>query len=640
MNSTEGIQTQLIRTTFDDENQVLGPWTEIENETSELLKTFNMELVTAAHNINSSSSIGSTSINPSSRFTNPTTVQATVTIDDMTPTTSTEEVPHFIPATETSSVMVPKVASNKKAELDTTESSLSDVTVDPISVRAAKQSKDTKNKNTTECLMRIWDFGGQLEFYSTHHLFLDAHAVNLIVMDITKNFNEIVQSKFDDIKGASIPQTAGGFFDYWLNTIHQKATSQGVTPTVVVVLTHIDQFTSSVDQYIDNVLAYISNKPYSTYISRENIFTVDNKSGKKESFLQMRKQIFQKATYQKTWGLDRPTRWMKAEASIQEEAKNRSVKYLNNEQVLDLTSKLGMKKVETESFLDFHHVMGDLVYFNQAELNNIVITDPQWLVDQFKALITTHTFLDKRNIDPLMLDEYKQQAIVKHTLLEKVWKDNEIQFLIHLLQKFHLMVPVPYSHAIKYIIPCMLPPRKSDMYETVPFKNMNMMYSSVHTMKDGESLSAGDFHKFVAKFSEVTQWRICEADHLTYTDVSFKPQDGVRVAFTLLKELRVTVWCSKQAKRKGAVSLLPTVYDKVMKNLFLKLKDDRFLLACPKSMSIEWSESTVGECMVRFKAKTHEAFLLQDKLCPVHKRYSSRSRFQVVHASYSTAVTK
>ena len=45
--------------------------------------------------------------------------------------------------------------------------------------------------------LRLWDLGGQNDFLTTHHLFLDVEATTVIVMDVTKEFNR----KFDkDLK--------------------------------------------------------------------------------------------------------------------------------------------------------------------------------------------------------------------------------------------------------------------------------------------------------------------------------------------------------------------------------------------------------------------------------------------------------
>ena len=54
--------------------------------------------------------------------------------------------------------------------------------------RTSLEGDDSKE----EYLLFVWDFGGQTEYYATHHLFLEAEAAYLIVMDITKPFDKPV----------------------------------------------------------------------------------------------------------------------------------------------------------------------------------------------------------------------------------------------------------------------------------------------------------------------------------------------------------------------------------------------------------------------------------------------------------------
>ena len=93
----------------------------------------------------------------------------------------------------------------------------------------------------------------------------------------------------------------------------------------------------------------------------ENIFVVDNKGGDEEEFLHLRKKIFQMVKSQKTWGQERPTRWLKLEAAIHSEASMTYSRYLNINNVQKLGLKFGIDKEEIESFLSFHHVMGDFL---------------------------------------------------------------------------------------------------------------------------------------------------------------------------------------------------------------------------------------------------------------------------------------
>ncbi len=99
-------------------------------------------------------------------------------------------------------------------------------------------------------VLQLWDFGGQTEFYTTHHMFMDAQAVNIVVMDISKQLSSEVRSE-GLVKG--IPSTAEDFFCYWLRSIQNQADEKRVEPTVLLVLTHKDQISSRhVKSHIDS----------------------------------------------------------------------------------------------------------------------------------------------------------------------------------------------------------------------------------------------------------------------------------------------------------------------------------------------------------------------------------------------------
>ena len=497
-------------------------------------------------------------------------------------------------------------------------------------------------KDTTQCLLSTWDFGGQVEYYATHHLFLDALAVNLITMDVTKGIHDVIPSQFNNTSTASIPKTVGQFLDYWLSTICKKAHSQGTEPSIAIILTHIDEIDNvkwSVDDYISDIIQYTRNKPYSEYVNRTNIFPVNNKDGDAQQFPHLRKEIFEKARRQRSWGLDRPTRWLKLEAEIYEEAKRKQLKYIDVTKIIELAANFGIDEKETHNFLTFHHVMGDLVHFNEENLSNLVIIDPQWLVDMFKAIITPHDFITRRFTADMPLKEFQQSALLTQELLEILWEGNDVQFLINLMQNFDLIIPVHHQGIQKYLVPCMLPPHKSDMYETQPFKSMIMVYSSFYIKPRSNFILIGDLHRILVICSRIDNWRLCDFDHLTYTDTSFKLQKGVRVAFSLVKQgrpeteaIRVTVWYSKEAIRKGALCLLPPTHRNIMNSMesLFELKNGSFLLACPDTLFDNDRNNHAdmnfrAECMIPVRINPNDTLQLEESICPIHKNSINES---------------
>ena len=94
-------------------------------------------------------------------------------------------------------------------------------------------AQEESNSTMPFCLV-LWDLGGQNEFITTHHLFLDVAATTLVVMDITKGLHHHLEEK----PKLGHPNTPAEVLSYWLNTIHSQALEKTVKPNIALVLTH------------------------------------------------------------------------------------------------------------------------------------------------------------------------------------------------------------------------------------------------------------------------------------------------------------------------------------------------------------------------------------------------------------------
>ena len=76
----------------------------------------------------------------------------------------------------------------------------------PVSVdslEAVKKSETLIKENTQQKQtgkLRLWDFGGQTEFYATHHMFLDPDSFNIVVLDISKDMKSDLRKKTEEEK--------------------------------------------------------------------------------------------------------------------------------------------------------------------------------------------------------------------------------------------------------------------------------------------------------------------------------------------------------------------------------------------------------------------------------------------------------
>ena len=279
----------------------------------------------------------------------------------------------------------------------------------------------SKSKESTPFTLRLWDSGGQNDFMTTHHLFLDVGAATLIVMDVTKEFDKpfkIYEKKQNEEKDLRLkrtnPQTPEHILHYWLNSfVVDAAKKNGVDPSniatkkndlglnIAIVLTHTEQIEETkrdkhIQNYKDDILKSLKKKPYKDLFEEIQFFEVDNKCADGNDFEKLREKLFEMFIKQKkTWGYKMPTRWMKLEADIIDTA----VSFMDMSTLKTMASENGLGDEDLRSFLDLHNRLGNFLYFSQTQkLAENVITDPKWLVEKCKEVITHPEFIDKRNL--------------------------------------------------------------------------------------------------------------------------------------------------------------------------------------------------------------------------------------------------
>ena len=135
---------------------------------------------------------------------------------------------------------------------------------------------------------------------------------------------------------------------------------------------------------------------------------------------------------------------------------------------VDYAIKCGFENTEEElfPFLRHYHSCGVLLYyFEIEELNDIIITDPQWLSNQLRTVVSY------RNIP------YINEGIIKHTDLGKVWYHLESDYQKKLLSLFHQVGVFIKLNDDSELIPCRLPIGRpnEDIWPRYPNHNENQV---------------------------------------------------------------------------------------------------------------------------------------------------------------------
>ncbi len=200
-------------------------------------------------------------------------------------------------------------------------------------VKAAAEKMSTALKQPTgdpKGVLRLWDFGGQTEFYTTHHMFLESDAINIIAMDASKHLqSKVVPTQRKE--NISIPITQEEFLCYWLRSIEAKAKSseeeKQMNPQIILVFTHVDMITHMQKaQFLEDV-KHTLDKFNLPKVLEEDMYFVDNAGSNETVFNTLKKRVQQLILGQPTWGRMTPVKWLKIEADVRNKVQDDNQKH-------------------------------------------------------------------------------------------------------------------------------------------------------------------------------------------------------------------------------------------------------------------------------------------------------------------------
>ena len=216
----------------------------------------------------------------------------------------------------------------------------------------------------------------------------------------------------------------------------------------------------------------LKDKPYSNQIYRK-IFHISNLERDVKEIEQLKAAIEELAMEQ---GMTIPLTWFQfKEAICNSDLDKPYIKTLDTAR--QVGGQLGMEKNNVRSALLFFHSIGDVVYFDDDVLKKYVVTSPQWLIDQIKKVITIPRYWSsegRRDDDPHW-PFLEKEGCLHDDLVNQCWGDDQ-EVLLHLMQKFALLLPMPEnfikSNSMKnakgkfYVIPSLLQLCETELCES------------------------------------------------------------------------------------------------------------------------------------------------------------------------------
>ena len=382
--------------------------------------------------------------------------------------------------------------------------------------------------NTEDIYSTLWDFAGQSVYYETHPLFLTERAMYCLVYDLSLNPDDqatptVKQGVYKKYHESLNLKTNFDYLDFWMRSVVSSARCQSedtdVVPTseflpdklppVFLVCTHADTpyVGSNSKELAYEVLGRLKSKPYHAHLV--DVFFVDNtRSGSKSDcpeVMRLRQEVLDIAHELPQTNKVIPIKWLAFVKALQKYKENGD-KYISLERAKNIAAHCGINEhLEIKTLMDYLHDLRILIHFDDLpELNEMVVLDPQWLIDVFKKVITVQPAYQCSERKFLKLwEKLEKNGILDEKLLVHMWEplfENRATFdvLIAIMEKFTLLCAWPSDDESKsYLVPSMLksqPPNKiRKLVGSAQFPSLFVKFENDH-------VPPGFFPRFVLQF--------------------------------------------------------------------------------------------------------------------------------------------
>ncbi|XP_061187275.1 uncharacterized protein LOC133195453 [Saccostrea echinata] len=316
------------------------------------------------------------------------------------------------------------------------------------------------------------DFAGQLAYYACHQIYVTPKAFFILVLDMTKRFEDVVDKEKDNQEGSIFSVwTYKDYLKFWITSIK---TFGGKKAPLFLVATHTEtKSTDEIEKYFgefwnavpdedrDWLSESLNDREYAVGLRELN----DNT---KEMLESMKKSIVELFTDENNTKIELPSSWALMEQLLYEG----SWKVLSLGEIWKLNSSLPdeyqiKSGEEMSKFLKCFHDNGLLLNFEEDELRKHVILDIQWFANAFSKVIADENHINK-DCKRKLIKEWKsfnKTGELKNKVIDALWKD-EPSYLKHkseimpYMEKLQMLVPLNAFEAVSeggmsWYVPCM-----------------------------------------------------------------------------------------------------------------------------------------------------------------------------------------
>ncbi|XP_062577856.1 uncharacterized protein LOC134239716 [Saccostrea cucullata] len=264
-------------------------------------------------------------------------------------------------------------------------------------------------------LISMTDFAGQVAYYACHQVYLSRRAFYVVVVDMSKGLDEEVRIHHTDRHNPDGSLFHSwkykDYFHFWLqsiktycdvgkkHTIHENTDSIASLYPVIIVASHADRVNENLPKtFYDELENCLSDEQSLKHlISPNRYFNVEcppNELSQKQqdSIECLRKHIVETVEKMPQWGEVIPLKWANLEKTLIQMKEN-GRKVISVQEIKELNNADLPSDKDLNDGLRFLHEIGQVVYFAEEKMKNVIIVNVQWFVDAFKYIITDEKHL-------------------------------------------------------------------------------------------------------------------------------------------------------------------------------------------------------------------------------------------------------
>ncbi|XP_061170565.1 uncharacterized protein LOC133179905 [Saccostrea echinata] len=320
---------------------------------------------------------------------------------------------------------------------------------------------DAKENETSVSMI---DFAGQFAYYACHQIYMRSEAFYILVMDMSKAFQDAVNSETNERQGSIFSTwTYKDYLYFWLDSIKSFS---GTSAQILVVATHAEGKTDEEkDSFWESLWTLLPEYDKTRiYDSDFALGLLEMNEQGRHALESLKTSIADVVSQIMDTGIEVPSAWALLEHLLKKTEKPiLSISDINEENK-KLPEEYQLKsQEEIYDFLSFFHSHGVLLFFMEEGLKTHAILGIQWFSDAFSKLIADKSHINRdcqrRHIKEW--DYFNATGNLKNSLVDALWK-KEQSYLEHktelmaYMERLRMLVNIGESEGeISWYVPCM-----------------------------------------------------------------------------------------------------------------------------------------------------------------------------------------